>query len=142
MRTAQVAQLAGVGAQTLRYYERRGLLPEPVRSSAGYRSYGPEAVRIVRFVKRAQELGFRLADVEELLELAGGGPASCESARTLASEKISELDTKIARLVAMRDSLRDLVATCERPPVNRECPLLYALDGPSNAISAGRDDTE
>ena len=142
MRTAQVAHLAGVGAQTLRYYERRGLLPEPVRSGAGYRSYGPEAVRIVRFVKRAQELGFRLADVEELLQLAGGGPESCESARTLASEKISELDTKIAHLVAIRDSLRHLVATCERSPVNRECPLLHALDEPSNAISAGRDDIE
>jgi DNA-binding transcriptional MerR regulator len=75
MRTMQVAQRAGVNAQTLRYYERRGLLPDPPRTASGYRAYGPEAVRIVRFVKRAQELGFSLTEIEVLLHLADGGPS-------------------------------------------------------------------
>jgi DNA-binding transcriptional MerR regulator len=127
MQTAEVAQRAGVNAQTLRYYERRGLLPSPGRSAAGYRSYGPEAVRIVRFVKHAQRLGFSLADIEVLLGLAAGGPESCDAAQGLAASKITELDAKIAQLTLMRDSLRRLVATCDRPPDARECPLLHAL---------------
>lgn len=128
MRTAHAARQAGVNAQTLRYYERRGLLPEPARTGSGYRSYEPGAVRIVRFVKRAQELGFNLGDVEVLLELARGGPDSCAAVRALATEKIHDLEAKIAHLVAMRESLQSLVVTCERPRPDRECPLLHALD--------------
>ncbi len=89
MRTAQVAELAGVNTQTLRYYERRGLLPNPERTRAGYRDYGPDAVRTVRFVKRSQELGFTLTEIETLLVLADGGPDSCEATQHLATEKIS-----------------------------------------------------
>jgi DNA-binding transcriptional MerR regulator len=128
MWTTEVAHRAGVNPQTLRYYERRGLLPPPGRSDAGYRSYGPEAVRIVRFVKHAQRLGFTLADIEALLELAAGGPEGCEPARSLATSKIAELDAKIAQLTAMRDSLHTLAATCGEPRDARECPLLHALD--------------
>ncbi|MGH9075039.1 MAG: MerR family transcriptional regulator, partial [Acidimicrobiales bacterium] len=75
MRSSEVAVAAGVNVQTLRYYERRGLLSEPDRLGSGYRAYGPEAVRVVRFVKRAQALGFSLEEVESLLELAAGGPS-------------------------------------------------------------------
>jgi DNA-binding transcriptional MerR regulator len=78
--------------QTLRYYERRGLVPEPARRDSGYRVYGPDAVRIARFVKRAQELGFWLREAETLLGLAAGGPESCDAARELAEEKMAELD--------------------------------------------------
>lgn len=127
MRTAEVAHRAGVNTQTLRYYERRGLLPVPTRSAAGYRSYGPEAIRIVRFVKQAQRLGFSLADIQALLGLAAGGPESCDAARDVAVSKITELDAKISQLTAMRDSLHTLVATCDRPINDRECPLLHAL---------------
>ncbi|MPZ85714.1 MAG: MerR family transcriptional regulator [Actinophytocola sp.] len=128
MRTAQVAQQAGVNTQTLRYYERRGLLPDPGRTGAGYRIYGPDAVRIVRFVKRAQELGFTLTQIETLLDLADGGPDSCEATRHLATEKITELDGKIASLRAMRASLARLADTCTRPRGDRDCPLLHNLD--------------
>ncbi|MEQ7005698.1 MerR family DNA-binding protein [Actinopolymorpha sp. B17G11] len=128
MRTAQVADRAGVNAQTLRYYERRGLLPDPGRTGAGYRTYGPEAVRIVRFVKRAQQLGFTLTEIQTMLGLADGGPDNCEATRRLAAEKISELDAKIASLIAMRDSLTRLVDTCARPRNDRDCPLLHSLD--------------
>jgi Hg(II)-responsive transcriptional regulator len=128
MRTMQVAQRAGVNAQTLRYYERRGLLPDPPRTASGYRAYGPEAVRIVRFVKRAQELGFTLTEIEMLLHLADGGPESCDAARQLAQNKVAKLDTKIATLNAMRASLTRLLATCARPRQERDCPLLDSLE--------------
>ncbi|HWF27085.1 MAG TPA: MerR family DNA-binding protein [Mycobacterium sp.] len=128
MHTAQLAKAAGVRRPTLRYYERRGLLPPPDRSAAGYRSYGPDAVRIVRFVKRAQELGFTLSEVEVLLELAAGGPDPCHEAQAVATAKIADLDGKIAHLTAMRAALRRLVETCGQPRANRDCPLLRALD--------------
>jgi MerR family transcriptional regulator, mercuric resistance operon regulatory protein len=124
----QVAQRAGVNAQTLRYYERRGLLPNPPRTARGYRAYGQETVRIVRFVKRAQELGFSLAEVEMLLHLAEGGPESCDAARQLAENKVADLDTRIAALNAMRESLTRLVASCTVPKGERDCPLLDCLE--------------
>jgi DNA-binding transcriptional MerR regulator len=127
MRTGQVAEQAGVNVQTLRYYERRGLLPKPARRESGYRVYGPDAVHTVRFIKRAQELGFDLGDAESLLALAAGGPESCGAARELADEKIAELDRRIADLLAMRDSLGRLAATCAKPRAERECPLLQSI---------------
>jgi Hg(II)-responsive transcriptional regulator len=127
MRTSQLAARAGVNVQTLRYYERRGLLPEPVRLASGYRSYDPGAVRLVRFVKRAQQLGFSLEEIDALLDLAAGGPDSCDAARAIAGEKLGELERKIADLSAMRESLRQLVATCDRSRSKRICPLLEAI---------------
>jgi DNA-binding transcriptional MerR regulator len=127
MRTGQVAELAGVNVQTLRYYERRGLLPEPARRESGYRVYGPDAVRTVRFIKCAQELGFALRDAESLLALAAGGPNSCDAARELAEEKMSDLDRRIADLTAMRESLGRLAATCAKPRAERDCPLLHSI---------------
>lgn len=128
MRTHDVAARAGVNVQTLRYYERRGLLAEPPRSPSGYRDYPDSAVRVVRFVKHAQALGFALVGVEQLLALADGGPRSCEQARMLAETQMAELDRKIADLQRMRASLGELVATCERPRAERSCPLLEAID--------------
>jgi MerR family transcriptional regulator, mercuric resistance operon regulatory protein len=127
MRTHEVAERAGVNTQTLRYYERRGLLAEPPRSPAGYRDYPPTAVEVLRFVKRSQELGFTLAEVEELLGLAEGGPPSCDAARALAETHIAELECKIADLQRMRASLAALVETCRRPRARRSCPLLAAI---------------
>jgi Hg(II)-responsive transcriptional regulator len=127
MRTGEVAGEARVNLQTLRYYERRGLLPEPPRRESGYRIYGADAVRIVRFIKRAQELGFSLDEVEALLELADGGPESCEVAQKVARTRITELDQRIADLEAMRDSLGRLLGTCELPRAERQCPLLKSI---------------
>jgi Hg(II)-responsive transcriptional regulator len=122
-----VAARARVNPQTLRYYERRGLLPEPERVGSGYRAYGSDAVRIVRFIKRAQELGFSLDDVETLLQLADGGPERCDTARELATEKIGDLEMKIADLRAMHAALARLVETCGQPRDRRECPILAEL---------------
>jgi Hg(II)-responsive transcriptional regulator len=128
MRTGQTANEAGVNVQTLRYYERRGILQPPPRRVSGYREYPSDAVRIVRFVKRAQELGFTLTEVESLLGLAAGGPKGCEAAQVLASEKITDLDSKIASLASMRNSLRKLLDTCSRPRRERECPLIQSIE--------------
>lgn len=131
MRSSQVAAEAGVNIQTLRYYERRGLLAEPDRLESGYRSYGTDAVRTVRFVKGAQQLGFSLEEIDALLDLAAGGPNNCDAAKSLATEKVAQLEQKLASLSAMRDSLRQLVATCERSRGKRECPMLEALEEPT-----------
>ena len=124
--------------QTLRYYERRGLLAEPVRSAAGYRSYPPEAVRRVRFVKRAQELGFTLTEVETLLDLAAGGPDSCDAVRALATKKITDVRQRIAGLRLLEAGLTRLVATCDLPRGQRDCPILHELDADVAAADRGR----
>jgi len=128
MRSGQLALRAGVNVETLRYYERRGLLDAPARLPSGYRAYDDEAVRIIRFIKRAQELGFTLVEVETLLELAAGGPDACDAAQSLAGNRIADLDRRIEMMRRMRDSLKRLVATCQRPRRDRECPLIQSIE--------------
>jgi Hg(II)-responsive transcriptional regulator len=136
VRTGHLATEAGVNIQTLRYYERRGLLRPPPRGESGYRSYGEDSVGVVRFIKGAQNLGFSLAEVETLLGLADGGPDGCEAVRTVAQHKLDDLEAKIVSLQSMRASLQRLLATCERPRRRRECPLIEALGGvPSTTAS-------
>jgi len=128
MRTSELAGRAGVNTETLRYYERRGLLTEPPRTPGGYRHYPATALALLRFIKRAQELGFTLDEVEELLHLDGGGPDGCDAARALAEARMADLEARIADLQRMRDSLNELIATCELPRVDRSCPLLEAIE--------------
>ena len=131
MRTSELARRVGVKAETLRYYERRGLLEAPPRTPSGYRDYPPAAVDMLRFIKRAQELGFSLEQVEELVHLDNGGPASCDAARALAEAHKADLEERIADLQRMRDSLGELIATCDLPRPDRRCPLLAALGRPA-----------
>ena len=128
MRIGAVAAASGVSVETLRFYERRGLLAPPSRLPSGYREYPTDAVRVVRFIKHAQDLGFTLEDITGLLALAAGGPDSCDTVRDLAEAKIDTVNDKITRLVAIRDALTQLVATCERPRADRACPLLAEAD--------------
>ncbi len=130
MRSGQVAAAAGVTVETLRYYERRGVLRAPARRPSGYRDYGADAVGVVRFVKRAQALGFTLAEVETLLQLAAGGPDDCDAVQALATAKLADVDRRLARLRALRAALRRLVVTCGRPRAQRECPLLAPIAAP------------
>lgn len=142
VRTGELAARAAVGPQTLRYYERRGLLAEPVRSPSGYRAYPEDALHRVRFIKRAQELGFTLTEVAALCQLAEGGPDSCDRARAVATEKITDLRRRIADLRALQNGLTRLVATCDLPRAQRECPILHELepepDGPVGARGGRR----
>jgi Hg(II)-responsive transcriptional regulator len=129
MRTGEVAREAGVNIDTLRYYERRGLIEEPERTGAGYREYPSEAVRIIRFIKRAQHLGFTLHEVEELLHLREDQGSTCADVRDAARTKIADIDHKVESLLAMKQALAVLVKSCARKGQTRECPILEALEG-------------
>ncbi len=128
MRIGEIAAGARVNVETLRYYERRGLIQQPSRRPSGYREYEPEAARRVRFIKRAQQLGFTLREIEELLRLRDDKFGRCADVRAAAREKIADVDRKIAALRAVRGALATLEATCARRGEGRRCPLLEALD--------------
>jgi DNA-binding transcriptional MerR regulator len=127
LRSGELATAVGVNIQTLRYYERRGLLPEPGRSLGGHRVYSPEAVTTMRVIKAAQRLGFTLDEVADLLNVTRRrGDAGLQ---TRAAAKLAEVDAKMAELTAVRETLRaalaagcnDLIACAEIP----ECPLPF-----------------
>src|SRR5438105_5342428 len=109
MRVGEVAERAGVNVETLRYYERRGLLPEPARSPSGHRRYDEEAVRFLRAIKEAQALGFTLAEIEEYLRTARGTVAPTEAFRVRVAAKIDQIDARLAGLRRMRDELARVV---------------------------------
>lgn len=126
--TGQVAKGAGVNVQTLRYYERRGLLDEPERRRSGYREYPPDTIQVVRFIKRAQELGFTLVEIEALLQLRDDQTSHCSEVRATALAKIADIDRKLSALRAMKRALGALAQSCAREGSQRRCPLLEALD--------------
>ena len=127
LRIGEVASQAHVNIQTLRFYERRGLLAEPSRRASGYRQYSAEVVSRVRFIKRAQDLGFSLAEIQQLLLLRDDPRIPCGQVRRTAEAKMAEIQQKLRRLRAMQRALGLLVASCL---ANQEhhCPLLEALD--------------
>jgi Hg(II)-responsive transcriptional regulator len=124
----QVARQAGVNVQTLRYYERRGLLQPPQRSEAGRRQYPLETVRLIRFVKRAQDLGFTLKEIEELIALREIRGRDRSQVRRLAAAKLLDVDEKISRLRAIRRAVATLVQSCACRDQALACPILEALD--------------
>jgi Cu(I)-responsive transcriptional regulator len=127
---SRTAKAAGVNAQTLRYYERRGLIGRARRGRSGYREYSADAVDVVRFIKRAQDLGFTLDEIDELIKLRGVRRAERHRVRAIAERKIGEIDHKIAQLQKMRDALALLVASCHRGG-DAECPIIEALATPT-----------
>ena len=128
MTTGELAATAGVNIQTLRFYERRGILPKPGRTSGGYRDYPPDAVRLIRFIKRAQELGFTLDEVEELLRLRESRRVSCAAVSSAGRAKMATVEAKIADLKAIKRALAVLLASCERNDRDRECPILESFE--------------
>jgi len=129
--TGDVAERADVNVQTVRYYERRGLIPEPPRSSGGFRQYSPDHVDRIRFIKRAQELGFTLEEAHELLQLSVTAEADRADVRAVAQDKIEEVEEKIRALQRIRDTLNDLVDACDGHGSTSECPILHALEEPT-----------
>ena len=125
--TSKLAQAAGINSETLRYYERRGLLPEPPRRESGYRIYPVDSVERLRFIKGAQALGFTLEEIRELLELRVNEQATQADVRERAEAKVSGIETKIAALQQMRDALLNLVNQCHGDGPTSECPILDAL---------------
>src|SRR5213595_1459635 len=106
---SEAAEQAGVNVQTVRYYERRGLLPRPPRRTSGYREFPDDAVRIVRFIKRAQDLGFSLDEVEELIRLRNDKRRDRAKVRALADKRVRQVERKIAELRAMKKALSHLI---------------------------------
>ncbi len=129
MTIGKVARQSGVNIETLRYYERRGLVDPPPRTPSNYRLYPPGTVRRVRFIKRAQELGFSLSEINELLSLKNRPDTRCADIRQRAEAKIASINNKIDTLLAMRGALATLMATCEDDGPLDDCPILTALDG-------------
>lgn len=129
LRTSDVAKQAEVNLETIRFYERRGLLPKPPRTASGYRTFSPEMVRRVRFIKRAQELGFSLKEIKELLALRVDPATTCADVRQQAEAKVNDIDEKIRTLRSMRKVLTRLVAACPSRGPTDDCPILDSLDG-------------
>jgi len=124
-----VAKEADVNAQTVLYYERRGLLPAPRRAANGYRLYDDNAVRRIRFIKRAQELGFSLKQIATLLALQERQDASCTEISAMAASHLEDIEQKIRDLERMRQALIPLVDACPgKGPLNA-CPILDSLEG-------------
>lgn len=124
----RLAQAVGINLETVRYYERRGLLPKPPRSSSGYRLFPADTARRLRFIKHAQELGFSLKEVHELLALRVSPRSSSSEIRKRAQAKISDIEGKIRSLESMRSSLRKLTKSCSGCMPISECPILESLD--------------
>ncbi|MEV6299241.1 MerR family transcriptional regulator [Actinoplanes sp. NPDC051861] len=131
LRTGEVAEQAGVNIQTLRYYERRGLLAEPTRSFGGHRLYPPDTVALLNVIKAAQRLGFTLGEVAELLDTGRRRHPSADLRRR-AIDKIAEIDQKIADLTAIRTTLTEVVdARCDSLTncTCTDCPIPYLTIG-------------
>lgn len=138
--TGEVAERAGVNVQTVRYYERRGLIPEPPRSSGGFRQYRPEHVARIRFIKRAQELGFTLEEAHELLSLRATPDADRADVRAVAQEKRDEVQQKIDDLQRIQATLNHLITACEGHGSTDDCPILHALEDHPDDLNHQSDD--
>jgi MerR family mercuric resistance operon transcriptional regulator len=125
---SQLAKRGGVNLETIRYYERRGLLPKPPRLQSGYRAFSSDAVRRVRFIKQAQALGFSLREIQELLALRIAPDTTRADVRERAMAKIADIDEKIKKLRTMKKALSRLTATCCGQGSASECPILESLD--------------
>ena len=124
----KLAQLGGVNLETVRYYEREGLLPKPPRTTAGYRIFPRDAARRLRFIKRAQELGFSLIEIRELLSLRTKSGTRHVEVRSRAHAKIVDIDQKIRTLQRMKSALRTLAERCEACASSAACPILDSLE--------------
>ncbi len=125
---SKLAKGAGVGVETIRYYERRGLIPEPPRTDSGYRQYCSDDIARVKFIKRSQELGFSLKEVIELISLKFEDTTDCGDIKSVAESKISEIDNKIRTLREMKKALVRVVEICPGEGPLSDCPILEVLE--------------
>lgn len=126
----KVARLAEVGVETVRFYERKGLIDKPPRREPGYRQYPEETVHRLHFIRRAKALGFTLKEIKELLGLRVDllSTATCDAVRKMAEEKIADVHGKIRTLQRMETVLAQLVRDCRNRAVNSDCPILEVLE--------------
>jgi MerR family mercuric resistance operon transcriptional regulator len=124
----KVARGAGVGVETIRFYEREGLIERPHRKDSGYRVYPAATLDRVRFIRRAKELGFSLTEIKELLELRIVPGTTCGEIKQRAETKIDSIEDRIRRLQRMKRALQKLASACGGGGPVSECPILDALD--------------
>ena len=135
MSIGKVARRAGVGVETVRFYEREGLIEQPPREGSGWRQYSQDVVSRIRFIRRAQELGFSLKEIEELMSLRLDGVADSAEVKARTEAKIREVESKIRDLHGMKDALVRLAGACSGEGSFRECRIVEILDG--TAFGAG-----
>lgn len=123
-----LAEAAGVKVPTVRYYERRGIIAEPPRTAAGYRQYDESVVDRIRFIRQAQDLGFTLEEIEDLLSLRVRGPESCVVVEAATRTKLASVQSKLRELERLKGVLQGLVRACEQRERTSECPVLALLD--------------
>jgi len=124
----KVARRAGLAIDTVRYYEREGLLEKPARSASGYRHYRPDAIARLRFIRQAKELGFSLHEIKELLSLRVAPGKSCADVKVRAEAKIADIEQRVAQLTRMRRALVKLAVACSGRGPTSECPILDAME--------------
>ena len=123
-----LAREAGVGVETVRFYERKGLMPAPPRTASGYRQYAPDAVHRLRFIRRAQGLGFTLHEISDLLELRVDEVGACGAVETRAREKLESVREKMGELQTIERALEGLVDACRAREPTGDCPILEELE--------------
>jgi MerR family mercuric resistance operon transcriptional regulator len=128
MTIGKVAKSAGIGIETIRFYERRGLLDEPARRESGYRQYDREVITRLRFIKRAQELGFSLKEIEELLSIRRNTRSNCGDVKAKTTAKIAEIERKIEDLKRIKAALRRVTNVCPGKGALSICPILAAFE--------------
>jgi MerR family mercuric resistance operon transcriptional regulator len=128
----EAARRAGVNKETIRYYERRDLIPEPDRRRSGYRIFTQRHINQIKFIKRAQDLGFTLSEIKELLTLRLDGDTPCEPVRIKAESKLEDVKQKIQDLQRMKKVLANLIEECKANGTTDECVILNALEGERN----------
>ncbi len=124
----QVAKLSGVGVETVRFYERKGLIDQPPRKGPGYRHYPQEVIKRIKFIKSAKELGFSLKEISELLNLRIDPATTCADVRKKAVDKINDVETKINELKMIKKALTELASICVGSGPTSECPILDKLE--------------
>lgn len=129
MHIGQLAKQTGVTPDTIRYYEREGVLPSPARLESRYRNYGQDDVARLQFIHRAKALGFTLADIGELLGLSGDVDSDMSRVKQAAQSRLASVETKLAELTRLRDGLLTLISACPGHGELRGCPILNALVG-------------
>ena len=130
-RIGELARRAGVRVDTVRYYEKRGLLPPAGRLASGYRDYGPQSLRRLGFIRRAQRLGFSLDEIAELLRLSEDVRARCSDMRELAVARRDDIEARLQDLERMRRALTQLLECCDHERELAQCPILECLPGDS-----------
>lgn len=121
---SRVAKLSGLGIETLRYYQRIGLIAEPPKPAQGYRVYDPTILEQLKFIQRAKQLGFTLAEIQELFALDA---SACDQTREIAQHKLELIRQKIAALQAMAHELEQLVDACQKDAAHTGCPIIKSL---------------